>query len=643
MTTRGASPPYAGRVIDSVHDPEEDRPATTRLRGGDLRAAARAWPAWVPWALALVLFVIAIQTAPSVLDIDAVSGGLLPLVALAAAAPFGLVSREPGIGWVLSVASAWIVSRAFPVLDGDPWPWPVVHGLVLLALVFAVAWRLRPGSRDRTVVALVGVWLVTALVFIASVPSWLQAGWTVGVTAVAVAGLLARWLVPPPPAPTTARTRLPDDWKERLTDGFHTTFLANVTSPPVTRPDAEPRGDRLWRRILPWVAVVAAFWISAATVPEIRPYGEYASALVAVLVAVAVALIPSRVLIGWRVMTAAGALLLAVGAVAGDGNAVDFWPIVFQVTWLATIAVASARHDRGVIAWVWATTVVVGICAAPFDLGATLTLVVGTTALVFVGDLIRTRRQATSALAEQTEVSELERARRAVLEERTRIARDLHDIVAHHMSMVVVQAESAPYRLDGLSDEARTEFASISTSARQALGEIRGLLGVLRHDGTVAAGTAPQPGLDDIAELVGTVERSGVPVTLSIGEDLGDVRDAVGLTAFRIVQESLANAARHAPGADVDVAIARDDAHLYIDVINPVPWAGSREDAGTTPPDTGGVFQSPVTQLADQQGHGIVGMRERAAAVGGTLDAGPAADGRFLVTAVLPLDAEEVP
>jgi signal transduction histidine kinase len=230
-------------------------------------------------------------------------------------------------------------------------------------------------------------------------------------------------------------------------------------------------------------------------------------------------------------------------------------------------------------------------------------------------------RRTGHALAEQVAHSELEEARRALLEERTRIAREMHDVVAHHMSLIAVQAETAPYRLDDLSDGAKEEFTALSATAREALNDVRRLLGVLRSDGP--AERAPQPKLADIATLVETSRRAGLSVDLAMPAN-GDaaVSHAVGLCAYRIVQEALSNAGRHAPGTWVHVAVERDPDVLRLDVVNGPP---------TTPP------QASLEEA--RAGHGIAGMKERVALLGGSLSAEPNILGGFAVSAVLPLTA----
>ena len=233
-------------------------------------------------------------------------------------------------------------------------------------------------------------------------------------------------------------------------------------------------------------------------------------------------------------------------------------------------------------------------------------------------------RRAGHALSEQIAQSELDEARRALLEERTRIAREMHDVVAHHMSLIAVQSETAPYRLDDLSEGAKAEFAALSATAREALNDVRRLLGVLRSDGP--AERAPQPQLADIATLVETSRRAGLSVDLSMPAN-GDaaVSHAVGLCAYRIVQEALSNAGRHAPGTWVHVTVERDPDALRLDVVNGPPTTRDR---------------APGEDV--RSGHGIAGMKERVALLGGSLSAGPNILGGFAVSAVLPL-AEATP
>ncbi len=188
---------------------------------------------------------------------------------------------------------------------------------------------------------------------------------------------------------------------------------------------------------------------------------------------------------------------------------------------------------------------------------------------------------------EQETISEAERSRRTLLEERARIARELHDVVAHHMSVITVQADSAPYRIPELPEAAREEFGSIAASARESLAEMRRLLSVLRSDGGEGE-RAPQPGLDRLQQLVEATVRAGVPAELRLAADLGDVPQAVDLSAYRIVQEALANVVRHAPGAATRVSVRADGEWLTVLVVNgPSLEEGSSVERGRPAPGTG--------------------------------------------------------
>ncbi|MEU4470928.1 histidine kinase [Micromonospora sp. NPDC023888] len=326
--------------------------------------------------------------------------------------------------------------------------------------------------------------------------------------------------------------------------------------------------------------------------------------------------LPRRPLLAWRLT------VLALLICTFNAPAVRSWPWTppLALGSVAVVAVVVARVDRPVLLWVVAiTTVPVLTLVNPANQVPVL-LLLG--ALAIVGDLIRRNQLSRRALAAQTELSEREQERRAVLEERTRIARELHDVVAHHMSLIAVQAETAPYRLTDVPAPAAAEFVAIAASARDALTDMRRLLGVLRSEST-GPQTAPQPDLGDLGAMVDTACRAGLPVTLDAATvDDGRVPAPVGLAAFRIVQEGLANAARHAAGAAVRVTVRAEGSTLTVRVCN-------------APPDD---VRAPATEAG--AGHGLTGMRERATSLGGTFTAGPLPDGGYAVAAELPYEPE---
>ncbi len=287
---------------------------------------------------------------------------------------------------------------------------------------------------------------------------------------------------------------------------------------------------------------------------------------------------------------------------------------------LGAFCLAGIRLQRPALWWMWALSLIPWWLWLAADVpnlngpaGATFIFTAVAVAVDSVGSRLRSQR----ALADQTERAEAERARRAVLEERARIARELHDVVAHHMSLIAVRAETAPYRLTGLSEPARAEFGALSEVAREALAEMRRLLGVLRHDQPAAL--APQPQLADLPALIDAARQAGVSVELSAPPALGRVPPGVGVCAYRIVQESLSNASQHAPGAAVTVSVGHDVGAVLLRVAN----------------GPGRAVAPPGNEHG--RGHGLTGMRERVALLGGSLAAGPAPGGGFVVSAVLPL------
>jgi signal transduction histidine kinase len=232
-----------------------------------------------------------------------------------------------------------------------------------------------------------------------------------------------------------------------------------------------------------------------------------------------------------------------------------------------------------------------------------------------LGRLARRREQESAAAlaASQREADLREQA--ALAEDRARIAREMHDVVAHSVSLLVVQAESAAAVLPSDPERAATQMERVADSGRQALEELRRLLGVLRTDDP-AADTGPQPSLAELPGLVDSVRGAGRDVELDVGTGLDGVPQGLQLTAYRVVQEALTNAVRHGRAQHVSVRVHRCGGELLVDVV----------DDGTA-------------SAPGEPGHGLVGMRERLRLYGGRLDAGPRADGGWQVSARAPLAA----
>jgi signal transduction histidine kinase len=249
------------------------------------------------------------------------------------------------------------------------------------------------------------------------------------------------------------------------------------------------------------------------------------------------------------------------------------------------------------------------------------TAILAAAAPILAGVIVRTRRGNTQRLAVQERRHEGERA---LLQERQRIARELHDVVAHHMSVIAIQAEAGPYKVQDPPSELVESFAEIRASALSGLKELRRVLGVLRSD---TPDTAPQPGLDDLEGLLESARSAGVTVAAGVNGTPRPLPAGVDLSAYRIIQEALSNAMRHSPGAAVQVKLYYGDAALVVEVRNDRCPPGMRPG-----PDPDGA-------AGEGGGHGIIGMRERATMLGGHLQAGPTERGEFLVTAALPLDS----
>jgi signal transduction histidine kinase len=232
-----------------------------------------------------------------------------------------------------------------------------------------------------------------------------------------------------------------------------------------------------------------------------------------------------------------------------------------------------------------------------------------------VGDAARIRGLYTDALEERTQLLDRERegrAQRAVLEERERIARELHDVVGHHVSVIVVQSGGALSALDQRPEQARSALEAIGTAGRQALVDMRRLVGVLGPQDT----SDPLPGLDQLESLVERVRAAGRPVELTIDGDQRALDAGLALSAFRIVQEGLTNSLRHAAGGRTSVIVRYGRDALEITI----------EDEAVTGADD---------IEAEHEGRGLVGMRERVALFQGTFEAGPIPAG-FRVQALLP-------
>lgn len=238
---------------------------------------------------------------------------------------------------------------------------------------------------------------------------------------------------------------------------------------------------------------------------------------------------------------------------------------------------------------------------------ALLIIAVALTAITAAGVVMRRLSSVENALADEQQFRMRQERRQAVIEERTRIARELHDVVAHHMSMIAVQAQAARFKSPGLPPEAVAAFDDIHRASATALTEMRQVIEILR-DSDDAVDHSPAPDVSDIDALVRQWLAAGAHIELTRVGELDDLPEALSVTTFRILQESLSNAARHAPGMKVEVQLTRTSDELRVSVVN-------------------GIGRLPA--ISDGRGHGLVGIEERVAAFGGDMSAGLTDDGRY--------------
>jgi signal transduction histidine kinase len=373
-------------------------------------------------------------------------------------------------------------------------------------------------------------------------------------------------------------------------------------------------------------AVLAAF-LAATSVLPVLAVGDLSWGHPKAL-GVALGLL-STVPVAWRArrpLTAFAIVLFANGACiyAAVPNGAAFQPFVALT--LTAYSVGSRAEGRRAL---WVPPVLLLASVPVFvaarlhgqDSGNIIPSLVWLVAAWAVGRVVRSWRHKNAALEaanhELEEQRELQ-AQAAVAVERGRIARELHDVVAHNVSMIVVQAGAAARVLHGEQPDVRNALEVIAASGRETVDEMRTLLGVLRSDDGPAA-LKPQPGLADLEQLVSGVREAGLPVTLRIEGAPRPLPPTLDLSAFRIVQEALTNTLRHAGPARAEVTVRYEDGLVTLEIAD----TGHGPDGG------------PITGRGT--GHGLVGMRERAAMLGGELEAARADSGGFTVRARLPV------
>lgn len=367
-----------------------------------------------------------------------------------------------------------------------------------------------------------------------------------------------------------------------------------------------------------------------------------------------------------RHLDAGAVVLLAIGAVALVAR--RRYPIaVLAVAFATTLAYVTIGYPNGpiwgaliiafltvlwagdrVIAWV---TIAVGYVLflwlppaagtgkAPAA-GAAIGLAAWLLVLGVIGELVRSRRDRNAIRAEARE----QEASRRVSEERLRIARELHDVVAHNISLINVRAGVALHLLDQQPDEARAALAAIKDASGETLAELRSVLGVLREADETAP-REPAPGLSKLPELIDRAAQAGVDVDLAIGGSPRPLPPAVDLAAYRIVQEAVTNVLRHAPDAHAEVRVTYRDHDVVVEVVDDGDGSAQVMADGKRFRSTGAAASARTVAKPDvsaepdnRSGRGITGMRERVASLNGDFEAGRRAGGGFRVWARLPIE-----
>lgn len=386
-----------------------------------------------------------------------------------------------------------------------------------------------------------------------------------------------------------------------------------------------PLASGRWLMVLAGFATLALSVVQASLLPSLYGVLVPTAFVVTALHAGTVVLALTR---PWAsVITSTLSVAITVPlAVGGTGHP---WPIPVTTLLLVTLTclVLSIREPwplatttaaiAVLVATVWGYTLRLILHAPPVadnlvTFGSVLILVVA------FGLVIRQWVDSRSRAIELQQRAETEAERRQVVEERSRIARELHDVVAHSLSIISIQASTVRYRIDDVPEPVIAELEDITDSAREALVEMRGLLQVLRQE-DADRDLAPQPTINRVEELVESTRRSSRTVQFHVTGDLEDpaITEVASLSAYRIVQESLSNAVRHAPDSEITVRLAVTDRELTIHVENSRPSQPGATSSGS--------------------GLGLRGMRERAAAAGGRVRTGPTDEGGYLVRAELPL------
>ncbi|MFF0288064.1 sensor histidine kinase [Streptomyces sp. NPDC005262] len=408
-------------------------------------------------------------------------------------------------------------------------------------------------------------------------------------------------------------------------------LFEDLTAPADPLPAMGEPGWPVWRPVFAMALVIGAVFLTAFHMTQLSPADGGSIPPYAVLLGMVqgAALVAGmfRPVAAWWVSTIVLAVTVRLSEPDISRDLLFPWTVPGLILLGGALFLLALRVRPRRAAVAVAITLLSGPVCTAFTTGHNYDILRGAPfliAAVVLGTALRGLRVTRSQLVVQEELTAGERARRTLLEERNRIARELHDVVAHHMSVISIQAQVAPHLVENPSDELRENLAGIRQNAVEALTELRHVLGVLRSEDALSKGAShtPQPTLDRLDELLANVRGAGLVVTTVTAGAARPLPPSVELSAFRIVQEALSNAMRHAPGAQVRVETAYGTAGLTVRITNTAP-------DGPAAPSRG-------------MGHGLLGMRERAAMLGGELVTGRTPDGGYEVTAILPVSAPDL-
>ncbi len=404
-------------------------------------------------------------------------------------------------------------------------------------------------------------------------------------------------------------------------DLFHDAFayrplLPMRTDGPLTR--RLPKRVRTYAAWTPHAVVVglALFVLLLSAVVATSGGGSLGAALAGLTPAAALVMTLVRPAGAWWVSLLSTPFVGVVGHYAGGWP----WTPSTFVAHLGVMVVVAARTRPRTAAWMWAGTAAYSVFAEVvlgrgYSTDSPQMLFFSALALLVV-TVLHVRREAKEEVTVQKTVTAVERDRRTLLEERTTIARELHDVVAHHMSVVAIQAEAAPYRVENPPPELEQAFVTIRENAVAALTELRRVLGVVRAE-DYEAPDAPQPTLADLDRLLTNVRDAGLTVDKTVTGAVRELPQGVELSAYRIIQEALSNALRHAPGATAKVEVSYVLGGLGLRIVNTPPQGSAKPSPGA--------------------GHGITGMRERVSMLNGEMTAQETGDGGYEVAVFVPV------